>query len=268
VRVDGKLITSRGDTLLARMKPPRLPDVSDVIAAIEPQKFLPEAKSSVAARVRHQFTVQDAKHFYDWFGAWQDLQFYERKALECLIANSDFEHAMAVFELGCGTGRLAENLLRRYLTGNATYTGMDISTTMVRIARQRLANWSGRAKVQQCDGTAKLPYADHVFDRFVATYVLDLLPEPAICGVLREAHRVLRPNGKLCVVSSTKGITIVSRALSSFWKRIYAIDPRLVGGCRPLRLSALIDSASWIIKHAQVSCSWGICSEIIIGFPT
>jgi len=41
VRVDGTLIWSRGKSLLARIKPPRLPDVSDVVAAIERYKSPP-----------------------------------------------------------------------------------------------------------------------------------------------------------------------------------------------------------------------------------
>lgn len=215
-------------------------------------------------RPRHKFDPEDAKRFYDRFGARQDTQFYERAALKHLVAHSDFEHATAIFELGCGTGRLAEWLFRKYLWGSASYLGIDISTTMIGIAAQRLANWKGRAAVLQADGTANLPCADGAFDRFVATYVLDLLSVPAINHVLSEARRLLRPNGKLCVVISTEGFTPVSRAFASIWKRIYAFNPRLVGGCRPLRVSKFLDEADWKIEHIQVVCSWGICSEIVV----
>lgn len=212
----------------------------------------------------HQFGVGDAKRFYDRFGSWQDAQFYERAALDHLVAHSDFEHASAVFEFGCGTGRFAECLFENHFTNKASYVGIDISTTMVKIAARRLAKWSQRATVQQADGTAKMRYGHHAFDRFVATYVLDLLPQPAIVHVLSEASRLLRTNGKLCVVSSTEGITPVSRILSSIWKRIYSFDPRLVGGCRPLHVSMLLDGAPWRTEHTEVVCSWGICSEIVI----
>lgn len=267
VRVDGKLITSRGGTLLARIKPPRLPDVSDVITAIQRQGSLPEGKASSAGSVRHEFGPEDAKHFYDRLGEWQDAQFYERTALKHLVAHSDFEHASSVFEWGCGTGRLAECLFQKHLPNSAAYVGIDISTTMVGIATRRLASWSGRVTVQQADGTAKLPYPDSAFDRFVATYVLDLLPEPAIHRVLAEAHRLLRPNGKLCVVSSTEGVTPISRVVTAIWKRICELNPRVVGGCRPLRLSTLLDRATWKIEHAHIVCSVGICSEIVMAFP-
>ncbi len=82
-----------------------------------------------------------------------------------------------------------------------------------------------------------------------------------------EAHRALCPGGKLCVVTLTEGITPVSRLLGSLWKCIYALNPRLVGGCRPLRLTTLLDRVRWQIEHTDVVCSWGICSEIVIASP-
>lgn len=266
VSVDGKLISSRGESLLARIKPPRLPEVSELVAAIERQESLPEGTGVLAGSKRHKFGPEDAEWFYDRFGAWQDAQLYEGAALKYLVAHSDFEHASAVFEWGCGTGRLAERLFEKHLVEGASYVGIDISTTMIRIATRRLANWSRRATVRKADGTGKLPYPDRAFDRFVATYVFDLLPETAINHVLSEAGRLLRPNGKLCVVSSTEGTTPSSHILSSIWKRIYAFNPRLMGGCRPLCVSMLL-GAAWKVELTHVVCSWGICSEIVIASP-
>ncbi len=180
---------------------------------------------------------------------------------------ADFEHASAVFELGCGTGRLAECLFEKHLPEEARYLGIDISTTMIEIATRRLAHWSERATVRRADGTMNLPSVDAAFDRFVATYLLDLLPEAVINAVVAEAHRILIREGKLCVATSTEGIDTISRLLGLAWKRMYAFDPRLVGGCRPLRVSALLDMSAWRIEHKQVISSWGICSEIMIASP-
>lgn len=52
VRVDGQLIASRGESLLARIKPPRLPNVSDVIDAIERRG--PSHKYLTCTMVQHQ----------------------------------------------------------------------------------------------------------------------------------------------------------------------------------------------------------------------
>lgn len=210
------------------------------------------------------FAPEDAKRFYDRFGRLQDAQVYERPALERLKRSSDFEHASAVFELGCGTGRLARELLREHLRESARYTGVDLSSTMVALASARLAPWGRRASVSRHDGTQPLPCADASCDRFVSTYVLDLFPDDTIGSVLREAHRVLMKDGKLCVATSTDGTGPLSRLVSSAWKRLYELDPGLVGGCRPLHKGRWLAERDWSVLHAEVVTSWGIASEILI----
>ena len=214
--------------------------------------------------MHRQFGPDEAKRFYDRLGKLQDAQIYERTALKRLVAASDFEHASAVFELGCGTGRLAAELLEEHLPETARYVGIDISSTMIGIATRRLTRWGKRATVSQVDGTGSLAFASGSFDRIVATYVLDLLPDAASANVLREAHRLLMRGGKLCVITSTEGAGPISRLVSAAWMRLYRINPSLVGGCRPLRRRSWLDERHWTIEHTEVITSWGIASEIVV----
>ncbi|MFT4570936.1 MAG: hypothetical protein ACI8TX_001833 [Hyphomicrobiaceae bacterium] len=79
-------------------------------------------------------TSSEAKSFYYLFGAKQDDQdFYEAAAVEDLLAHGDFAHARSVFELGCGTGRLAQTLLTQQCCGPERKCG-------VRIQRQGRSN--------------------------------------------------------------------------------------------------------------------------------
>jgi ubiquinone/menaquinone biosynthesis C-methylase UbiE len=211
-----------------------------------------------------EFGPQDAKRFYDRIGRLQDAQLYERPALRQLLSYADFEHSAAVFELGCGTGRLAAQLLAERLREGANYTGIDLSSTMIGIATRRLAPWGKRATVSRADGTAFLSYSDGSFDRFVTTYVLELLSDAGITTVLREAHRLLMPDGKLCVVNSTEGKGPISRLVSMAWMRLYRINPGLVGGCRPLNKQSWLDERYWSVEHAEAVTSWGIASEIAV----
>lgn len=213
------------------------------------------------------FSPEDAKRFYDHFGAKQDWQFYERAPLTELVSRAGFEQASSVFELGCGTGRLAAHLFAERLPTQAHYIGIDISTTMVEIAAERLKPWGGRATVEQLDGARGLPYVDGQFDRFIATYVFDLIPLPSIGSLLGEAHRLLTHNGKLCVVTSAEGAGPISRMINRIWKAVYERRPGLVGGCRPLHLSKLLDTTKWQIEYIQNLSSWGIGSEIVIANP-
>jgi ubiquinone/menaquinone biosynthesis C-methylase UbiE len=207
---------------------------------------------------------EQAREFYDRFGTKQDLQaFYENPAIEVLLRHGGFESARAVVELGCGTGRLAERLLRERLPGEATYVGFDISETMVGLAVPRLEPWRHRARVQRTEGPPVLPLPDGACDRFLSTYVLDLLGEDDIRTALREARRVLAAGGRLCLASLTFGRTVPSRAVCRLWTAIHSLSPRLVGGCRPLRLEAFT-AADWKILHGEVVCTLGICTEVLL----
>jgi ubiquinone/menaquinone biosynthesis C-methylase UbiE len=135
-----------------------------------------------------------AREFYDRFGARQDSQeFYERPAVSGLIARLDLAHARAVVELGCGTGRLAAELLDTHLAADARYVGLDVSGTMVELARDRTARFNRRVEMRQTDGSPRIDAPDGSFDRFISSYVLDLLSPDDIASVLGEAHRVLAP---------------------------------------------------------------------------
>ena len=116
----------------------------------------------------------ESKAFYDRFGARQDRQsFYEDRALDDLVAHADLATAKHVFEFGCGTGRLAARLFEECLGPRARYDSVDISPTMVGLAKTRLARWSDRAQVLRSDGSVRLEAPDGAYDRFVSAYVLD-----------------------------------------------------------------------------------------------
>jgi len=213
-------------------------------------------------------TPSQAKKFYDRFGKKQDAQaFYEDAALDDLIAHANFESANCVFELGCGTGRFATRLLDQLLPPSASYKGVDVSTTMIDIASNRLIPFASRAEVILSDGTMVMPLADHSIDRFVSTYVLDLLSEQQIHQVITEAHRVLTEEGKLCLASLTSGNTVISRTISGLWSMMFHLSASLVGGCRPVRLGSYIDQTLWSIEYQHVSRQFGIPSEVLVVCP-
>jgi len=208
---------------------------------------------------------EQAKRFYDRFGSRQDWQaFYEDPAVAELIAHARLESAGAVCEFGCGTGRLAARLLAGVLPAEATYLALDLSDEMVRLAAARLAPWAGRARVVRTEGPPRIPHGDGGIDRFVSTYVLDLLSDDDIAVLLAEAHRVLRPGGLLCLAGLTFGTTAWSRAVAALWQWVHARRPQWLGGCRPVALYARLDRQSWAPVHHGIRNSYGICSEILV----
>ena len=209
-----------------------------------------------------------ARALYDRIGRWQDTQrFYEDCATAELIAHAAFSQAQSVFEFGVGTGRIAASLLRDHLPATARYHGIDISATMVALARERLAPWGNRARVEQSDGSVRIQARDATVDRFVSTYVLDLLSSDDIAAVVTEARRVLSPGGLLCLVSATHGRTPGERLIMGVAARLHSLSPRLVGGCRAVDLSSFLEPARWRLFHHGVVSKWGIPSEVLTASP-
>ncbi len=211
-------------------------------------------------------TTEQARNFYDRFGAKQDAQwFYEGPAVTLSLAQGAFGNAQSVFEFGCGTGHVAEILLTEHLAPSATYEGCDVSTTMVALARQRLGKFGDRAKLVVSDGAPRLSdVATGQFDRFVCNYVVDLLAAEDIGTLVDAAHRVLRPKGRLCLVSLTFGVSLFSQSVIWLWRRVHSLRPQLVGGCRPVRLTEFLPSQRWRVGHREVVVAYGIPSEVLV----
>jgi len=207
---------------------------------------------------------KEARQFYDNFGKKQDHQFYERVPLKLLIDQSDFATARFVFEFGCGTGRLAELLLQSYLSEASSYQAIDISDVMVSLSRQRLARFAKQIQIDCSDGNFELQLHNSSVDRFVSTYVLELLNITDIQLLLKEAHRILADRGLLCLAVLSHGNTFISRRVSKIWTAIHKYRPMLVGGCRPINLASQLPKDMWRFKHNQTMVSWGVPSQVIV----
>jgi ubiquinone/menaquinone biosynthesis C-methylase UbiE len=168
-----------------------------------------------------------------------------------------------VFEFGCGTGAFATKLMT-IVPADCRYVGIDVSPKMTRLATARLKRWADRATVKLSDGSPALPEADGAFDRFVANYVFELLSPDYAAAVLAEAHRILSPNGKLCLVSLGCGTSGPAGFVTTLWKAVWKWKPALVGGCRPSELRALLAPDKWSIDPLSKVVSFGVTSEVVV----
>jgi SAM-dependent methyltransferase len=213
----------------------------------------------------HALSHAQARALYDRLGSWLDTQrFYEDRAVSALVARSRFEIAHAVFEFGCGTGRLAARLLADVLPADARYTAVDISATMVRLATERLRPWAARATVRLTDGSPRSGEPDASQDRFVSTYVLDLLADHDIRDVLTEAHRILADDGLLCLVTLASGSRGFARLVTGVWTWLHRRHPVLVGGCRPVHAADYLSGDRWGVEHQETIVAFGVSSEVTV----
>ena len=149
---------------------------------------------------------EEARRTYDRIRSRQDSQgFYEDRATALVLLHGDFAAAESVFEFGCGTGRFALRLFKEYLSNKASYRGVDVSPKMVRLAQTSLASHSPQADVILTEGGPPVGQPSAFYDRFVSNYVFDLLSHEDIRAMLREAHRMLRLNGLLCLSGLSSG---------------------------------------------------------------
>lgn len=127
-----------------------------------------------------------------------------------------------VLELGVGTG----SNLAFYPAGVTDVVGIDPHPAVLDRAIRTAGRLEGdglpyRIRLQRADA-ARLPYHDACFDTIVAFLTLCTVPD--FQGAAREAHRVLKPGGKLLVlehVGAEHGALLprVQQWLNPVWKR-------------------------------------------------
>src|SRR5918912_557765 len=99
-----------------------------------------------------------------------------------------------VLEVGVGTGINAA-LYPTY----CSVTGIDLSSSMLEKARERVARKGLRnVRLLQMDA-ASLKFADDSFDIVYAPYVISVVPGPV--AVTREMRRVCRPGGRIVILN-------------------------------------------------------------------
>ena len=98
---------------------------------------------------------------------------------------------LSVFEFGCGTGR---NLAALHSFGAEEIAGCDLSEGMLKVARTRVP----RANLYAHDMSNRIPVPDGSYD--LALFCLTLEHIPDIRHPLREAMRVTKADGRICII--------------------------------------------------------------------
>jgi SAM-dependent methyltransferase len=106
--------------------------------------------------------------------------------IEALLDAARVGRGTRLLDIASGPGFVAAGGIAR----GALACGLDFSPAMLAVARQR------NAAVRFDEGDAEaLPYADAGFDAVVSNFGIHHVPRPLFA--LREAHRVLRPGGRV-----------------------------------------------------------------------
>lgn len=208
-------------------------------------------------------TKAEAKRFYDRISriyGWMSGAFERKhgeKALE-LLAITDGER---VLEIGTGSGHCFERMAR--LVGDkGGCCGADISTGMLKVTRDRLqisglATGSGLC----CADAGRLPFPDNSFDAILMAFTLELFDTPEIPQVIKETMRVLKPGGRIAVVSLSK------EGKPSTAMRLYEWAHRKwpqYADCRPIYAERSMTACGYVVDSRREARMTGLPVETVL----
>jgi SAM-dependent methyltransferase len=118
-------------------------------------------------------------------------------------------------EIGCGVGRNTVHFARRF----ARVDGIDVSPTMVRIAREQ--DPPANVVFAATSGQDLAAFADAGFDLVFSNLVFQHIPEDeVVASYLREIARVLRPGGVAVLQFDTRALGLGARAARALPDRL------------------------------------------------
>ena len=175
-----------------------------------------------------------------------------KRGLELL----DIQEGETVMEIGSGTGcSLVE--IAGYVGESGKVCGIDVTPQMIKLAKKRLAEEGLTDRVELHQGDArKLPYDNSSFNVVYTAATLELFDTPDIPRVLEEIKRVLKPAGRLGVVSMPKEDHEDSTVFK-LYEWLHRMFPRYAS-CRPIYVEDSIKDAGFEIARAEEVMMGGI----------
>jgi len=210
------------------------------------------AKASVSQR--------DAVHLYDKLAGVYNLfgHLAESKARNRSLELAGIKPGQHVLEVAVGTGLAFVHVVRANPDGRNV--GIDMSQGMLSKAERRLRK-AGLSNYELLIGNAlAIQEKDNAFDVLLNSYMLDLMDEHAWITVLKEFHRVLKPEGRLALVNMTFG----EKLGSGIYQRLYRLSPALMGGCRGVRMSDLLQRNGFSVHLREYFQQLLFPSEVIL----
>lgn len=198
-----------------------------------------------------------ARDFYNRISAFYDLlaASSERRYTGLGLRLLAVRQGQRVLEIGFGTGQALVALSHAVGAAGQVF-GLDISEGMCHVARRRSRQAGVLHRVGLTQGDAMgLPFPSAYFDALFMSFTLELFDTPQIPQVLASCRRVLKPSGRLCIVSLSKDRHL--GLMGQLYERLHNRFPNYLD-CRPIPLVFILEQEGFNILAAQQHAMWGL----------
>tara|TARA_R110002111_G_scaffold247140_3_gene310105 strand:- start:46064 stop:46726 length:663 start_codon:yes stop_codon:yes gene_type:complete len=207
------------------------------------------------------------KSFYDRISHSYDLlaDSNEHVAREKGLAALAITAGENVLEIGYGTGHSLVSLAQAVGETGSVY-GVDISDGMKKVSEKRVTEAGVADRVNLSVAiTPPLPFEDQAFDVVSMSFTLELFPLESIPEVLQEIKRVLKPGGRLGVVSMAlpkEGDK--DSFLEKTYKWMHQHFPHIVD-CQPIDAAGFLKEAGFTITAENNMDIWTMPVAVLVG---
>jgi ubiquinone/menaquinone biosynthesis C-methylase UbiE len=153
-----------------------------------------------------------------------------------------------ILDAGAGTGQISAALLS---TG-AIVTGVDISPSMLAIAKERCAQYPDFTPLE--GDLRKLPFPDNSFDMVTSRWVLEFVP--GWTKAIRELRRVLKPEGTMVLIFTNNMLRTTPRTLFEQIARKRGLRIGLPGATNRLLSSYLAYEGADVVQVSPEELHW------------
>lgn len=201
-------------------------------------------------------STAEARSFYHRLSPYYDtLAGSEKKFIRAGLRLLDPEPGDRILEIGSGTGFALLQIARK-LNNNGHVYGIDIAPGMIRVAQKKLREHQAEKNVSLIlDDAHILPFKSESMSAVFMSFTLELFHTQQIPRVLKECHRVIVPDGRMCVVSLSKGTskTIIRQA----YEWLHEKFPTVLD-CRPIPVDAFLKDNGFQIQEVEHTTMWGL----------
>lgn len=207
---------------------------------------------------------EKVKKYYDSISRVYDLfaGIFEEKYLDRGLKLLDIKGDEAVLEIGFGTGHSLKRMARSVGRATGIY-GIDISEGMLEVSSKKLEKASLDDKVELiCGDVLDISLPENKFDCVFMSFTLELFDSPEIPKVLNKVKKILKPGGRLLLISMSKENG--NSLMLMIYEWIHKNFPR-IADCRPIYAEQALKDAGLGIYYREKVKFFGLPVGIIIG---